>query len=93
MEVERRPIYALDKNFSFLKKNTLRLLSISNILKMCLLSSFIMSSSSTQLSAAFSVLLVAITHFMQTFFKHNKQSPLVTFAGQFYIWLEKCPLG
>ena len=34
MEVERRLTYVLDKNFSFLKKNLLRLLHISNILGM-----------------------------------------------------------
>ena len=68
MEVERRPTYALNKNFGFLRKNLLRLLHISSILKMCLSSSFTMSSSSVQLSAASSVLLAAITHFTRTFF-------------------------
>ena len=38
-------------------------------------SAFIMLSSSAQLSAAFSVLPVAFTHFTQTFFQHNKQTP------------------
>ena len=79
MEVERRPTYALDKNFRFLKNNLLHLLHISSILKMCLASSFMMSSSLAQLSAAFSVLLAAITHFTLAFFQHNKHSR-VTFT-------------
>ena len=62
------------KNFNFLKKNLLRLLHISSMLKMCLSSSFIMSSSLAQLSAAFAVLLAAITHFTLTFFQHNEHS-------------------
>ena len=81
------------KNSSFLKRNVLRLLHISSILKMCLSSSFIMLSSLAQLSAAFSVLLAAITYFTQTFFQHNKHSQRVTFAGQFLVWLGKFPLG
>ena len=48
------------KDFRFLKKNLLRLSHISSILKMCLSSSFIMSSSLAQLSAALSVLLADI---------------------------------
>ena len=63
------------------------------MLKMCLSSSFIMSSSLAQLSAAFSVLLAAITHFTLAFFQRNKHSLRVTFAGQFLVWLGKCPLG
>ena len=43
------------KNFSFLKKNLLRLLHISSILKMCLSPSFIMSSA--QLSGEFQCFL------------------------------------
>ena len=43
MEVERKLTYELDKNFSFLKKNLLWLSNTSNILTMCLSSSFIMS--------------------------------------------------
>ena len=50
---------------------------------MCLSFSFLMSSSWTQLSAVFSMLLVAITHFTQTLFQLNKLTPRVTFAGQF----------
>ena len=42
------------KNFSLLKKNLLRLLHISGILKTCLSSSFIMLSPLAQLSAAVS---------------------------------------
>ena len=64
------------KNFNFLNKNLLHLLHISSILKMCLSSSFIMSSSLAQLSATFSVLLAAITHFTLAFFSttniHNE---------------------
>ena len=82
MEVERRPTYALGKNFSCLKKNILRSLHISSILKMCLSSSFIMSLSLAQLPAAFSVLLAAITYFTLAFFRHNKHSQRVTFVGQ-----------
>ena len=52
-----------------------------------------MLSSSAQLSAGFSVLLEIINHFTQAFCQHNKQSPQVTFAGQFWIRLGKCPLG
>ena len=68
------------KNFSFLKKNLLRLLRlhISSILKMCLSPSFIMSSSLAQLSSALSVLLAAIAHFTLAFFQHNKHSQRVT---------------
>ena len=75
MEVERKPTYALDKNFSVLKKNFSRLLHISNILKMCPSSWFIISSSPSQLSAVFSMLLAGITHFKQIFFQHNRQLP------------------
>ena len=78
---------ALDKNFSFLKINLLPLLHISSILKICLLSSFIMSSSLAELSAGFSVLLEAITHFTIAFFQHNKHSQRVTFVRQFWVWL------
>ena len=60
---------------------------------MCLSSSFIMSSSLTQLSAAFSVLLAAIMHFTLGFCQRNKHSQRVTFAGQFLVWLGKFPLG
>ena len=60
---------------------------------MCLSSSFIMSSSLAQLSAAFSVLLAAITHFTLAFFQRNKHSQRVTFAGQFLVCLGKFPLG
>ena len=60
---------------------------------MCLSSSFIMSSSLAQLSAAFSVLLAAITHFTLVFFQRNKHSQGVTFVGQFWVWLGKFPLG
>ena len=81
------------KNFNFLKKNLLRLLHISSILKMYLSSSFTMSSSLAQLSAAFSLLLVAFTHLTIAFFQHNKHSRRVTFAGQFWVWLGKFPLG
>ena len=88
MEVDRRLTYALDKNFNFLKKNLLRLLHISSILKACLSSSFITSSSLAQLSAAFSVLLAAITKFDTSIFQQNKPSQRVTFAGQFWAWLE-----
>ena len=63
------------------------------MLKMRLSSFFIMSSSSTQLSTAISVFLAAITHFTQTFFQYNKPSLRVTFGGQFWVWLGKCPLG
>ena len=63
--------YTFDKNFGFLKRNLLRLLHISSILKMCLSSSFIMSSSLPRLLAAFSVLLAAITHFTIAFFQHK----------------------
>ena len=52
-----------------------------------------MSSSLTQLSAAFSVLLAAIMHFTLGFFQRNKHSQRVTFAGQFLVWLGKFPLG
>ena len=79
MDVERTPTYGLDKNFNFLKQNLLSSL-------------FIMSSSLAQLSAAFSVLLAAITHFTLAFFQRNKHSR-VTFAGQFLVWLGKVPLG
>ena len=72
MEVERRLTYALDKNFNFLKKNLLRLLHTSSILKMCLSTLFIMPSSLSQLSAAFSVLLASITHFTLAFFNTTK---------------------
>ena len=51
------------KDLSFLKKNLLWLLNISNTIKMSLSSLIIMSLSSAQLSAAFSMLLAAITHF------------------------------
>ena len=53
------------KYSSFLKKNLLRLMHIflHTVLKMCLLSSLILSSLSTQLSAAILVLLAAGTHF------------------------------
>ena len=54
----------------------------SNIVKMCLSSSFIVSSSLTQLSAVISVLLAAITHFTQTFVQHNKLSLQVSFTRQ-----------
>ena len=81
------------KNFNFLKNNLLRLLHISSMLKMCLSSSFIMSSSLAQLSAAFSVLLAAITHSTLAFFQRNKHSQRVTFAEQFLFWLGKFPLG
>ena len=81
------------KNFNFLKQNLLRLLHISSTLKMYLSSLFIMSSSLAQLSAAFSVLLAAITHFTLAFFQRNKHSKRVTFAGQFWVWLGKFPLG
>ena len=63
------------------------------MLEMCLSSSFIMSSSLAQLSATFSVLLAAITHFTLAFFQRNKHSQRVTFAGQFLVWLGKFPLG
>ena len=52
-----------------------------------------MTSSLAQLSAEFSVLLAAITHFTIAFFQHNKHSQRVTFSGQFLVWLGKCPLG
>ena len=52
-----------------------------------------MTSSLAQLSAEFSVLLAAITHFTIAFFQHNKYSQRVTFSGQFLVWLGKCPLG
>ena len=52
-----------------------------------------MTSSLAQLSAEFSVLLAAITHFTLAFFQHNKHSQRVTFAGQFLVWLGKFPLG
>ena len=77
MEVESRLTYALDKSL-------LRLLNISNMLKMCPSTSFMMSSLA-QLSAAFSVLLAAATHFTQTIFQHNKQLPQVNFAGKFWV--------
>ena len=60
---------------------------------MCLSSSFISSSSLVQLSAALSVLLVAIMHFTLAFFQCNKHLQRVTFAGQFRAWLGKFPLG
>ena len=63
------------------------------MLKMCLSSSFIMSSSLVQLSAAFSVLLAAITHFTLAFFQRKKKSQRVTFAGQFWVWLGNFPHG
>ena len=47
-----------------------------NILKRCLSSSFIISSSSSQLPATISVLIAAITHLTQTFFQNNKLSPV-----------------
>ena len=93
MDAERRPTYALDNNFNVLKNNLLRLSNIASMLKMCLSSSFIVSSSLVQLSAAFSVLLAAITHFRLAFFQRNKHSKRVTFAGQFLVWLGKFPLG
>ena len=93
MDAERRPTYALDKNFNVLKNNLLRLSNISSMLKMCLSSSFIVSSSLVQLSAAFSVLLAAITHVTLAFFQRNKHSKRVTFAGKFLVWLGKFPLG
>ena len=77
MEVERRLTYAFDKSL-------LRLLNISNILKMCPSTLFIMSSLA-QRSAAFSVLLAAVTHFTQTIFQHDKLSPQINFAGQFWV--------
>ena len=52
-----------------------------------------MTSSLAQLSAEFSVLLAAITHFTIAFFQHNKHSQRVTFSGQFLVWLGKFPLG
>ena len=52
-----------------------------------------MTSSLAQLSAEFSVLLAAITHFTIAFFQHIKHSQRVTFSGQFLVWLGKCPLG
>ena len=52
-----------------------------------------MSTSLAQLSAEFSVLLAAITHFTIAFFQHNKHSQRVTFSGQFLVWLGKCSLG
>ena len=55
------------KSFSFLKKSLLRILNISNILNMYLLSLLRMSSSSAQLSVAFSELLEEITHFTRSF--------------------------
>ena len=63
------------------------------MLKMCLSSSFILSSSLAQLSAAFSVLLAALTHSTLAFFQRNKHSQRVTFAEQFLVWLGKFPLG
>ena len=60
---------------------------------MYLSSSFMMSSSLAQLSAAFSVLLAAITHFTLALFQRNKHSQGVTFVGQFLVWLGKFPLG
>ena len=60
---------------------------------MCLSSAFRMSSSLAQLTAPFSVLLAAITHFTLAFFQRNKHSQGVTFAGQFLVWLGKFPLG
>ena len=66
------------KNFNFLKQNLLRLLHISSTLDMYLSSLFIISSSLAQLSAAFSVLLAAITHFTLAFFQRNKHSKRVT---------------
>ena len=62
------------KNFNFLKQNLFRLLHISSTLKMYVSSLFIMSSSLAQLSAAFSVLLAAITHFTLAFCQCNKHS-------------------
>ena len=59
---------------------------------MCLSSAFIMSSSLVQLSAAFSVLLAALTHFTLAFFQRSNHSQRVTFAGQFWVWLGKLPL-
>ena len=81
------------KNFNFWKKNLLHLLHISSMLKMCLSSAFRMSSSLAQLSAAFSVLLAAITYFTLAFFQRNKHSQRVTFARQFLLWLGKFPPG
>ena len=52
-----------------------------------------MTSSLVQLSAEFSVLLAAITHFTIAFFQHNKHSQRVNFSGQFLVWLGKFPLG
>ena len=60
---------------------------------MFLSSSFIMSSSLAQLSAAFSVLLAAITHFTLVFFQPSKHLQRVTFTGQFWVLLGKFPLG
>ena len=69
MEVDREPTFTLDKKaLSFRERSYYVYYIFSNILKMCLSSSFIMSSSSAQLSPVLSVLLAAITHFSQTFF-------------------------
>ena len=94
MDVERRHQHMhWIKHFNFKKQNLLHLLHISSMLKMCLSSSFIMSSSLAKLSAAFSVLLAAITHFTLAFLQRNKHSQGVTFVGQFWVWLGKFLLG
>ena len=87
MEVERRLTCTLDKNFSFLKKNLLRLLHISQLLKMYLSSSLIISSSSAELPAAFSMLLAAITHFTQTFFNTTNSHHELRMSWYAYIRL------
>ena len=60
MEVERRPTYAIDRKQQLFEIELI-------ILKISLSSSFMISSSLTQLTAAFSVLLAAITHFTLAF--------------------------
>ena len=84
-------MYWIEKTLDSLKKNVYYI--FSNILKICLSSSLIMLSSLAQLSAAFSVLLLAVTNFTQTVFQHNKQIPQVTFSGQFRVWFRICPPG
>ena len=79
------------KNFSFLKKNLLRLLHISSIIKMCLSSSFIKSLSLAQLST--SVLPAAINNVTLALLQHNKHSQRVRrtilgLVGKISSWLK-----
>ena len=78
MEVERRIIFALNNKPSHFEKMPYYFsCTFSNIEKWCPSSSFIISSLLVRLSAAFSVPLTAITHFMQTFCQINSDHELL----------------